>query len=334
MLFVFSMAAFAEGKWHAPRDMTIVPYPDPNIQVLDPSFKKYTLYSAEVERLGTGFRWAEGPVWIGDGRYLLFSDIPNNQIIRWDEETETLSVFRKPANFSNGLTRDRTGRLIACEHGGRRVTRTEYDGSITVLADSYNGKRLNSPNDIVVKSDDSVWFTDPNFGISGHYEGYKSEQEQPHHGLYRIDPKTGTLFLMIADLKGPNGLAFSPDESVLYVVEGRAQPNRLIVAYDVTDNGTKLTNRRTLIDCGKGMADGFKVDRDGNLWCGWGGGPELNGVAVFNPEGKQIGFIKTPERISNLTFGGEKRTRLLMTGCKSIYSLFVEAQGAAPVFTQ
>ena len=325
--------AHAEDQWAPTHGMTVQPYPDPGIKVLDDSFKKYTLYSAEVERIGHGFRWAEGPVWFGDGRYLLFSDIPNNQTLRWDEETGRISVFRKPSSFSNGMTRDRYGRLISCEHS-RRVTRTEYDGTITVLADSYNGKKLNSPNDVIVKSDDSIWFTDPPFGIGGHYEGYKQPMEQPHQGLYRIDPKTGELQLMIADIKGPNGLAFSPDESILYVVEGRATPNRLILAYDVVENGTKLANRRTLIDCDGGMADGFRVDTDGNLWCGWGGSEEKNGVAVFNPQGKMIGFIKTPERISNLVFGGEKRNRLLMTGCKSIYSLFVEAQGAAPVFAK
>ncbi|MDR2391770.1 MAG: SMP-30/gluconolactonase/LRE family protein, partial [Planctomycetota bacterium] len=309
------------------------PYPDPGIRALDDSFRKYTLYSAEVERIATGFRWVEGPVWFGDGRYLLFSDIPNNQIVRWDEETGKLSVFRKPSNFSNGMTRDRQGRLITCEHS-RRVTRTEYDGKITVLADSYQGKRLNSPNDVAVKSDDSIWFTDPPFGIGGNYEGYKQDMEQPHQGVYRIDGKTGELVLILADIKGPNGLAFSPDESILYLVEGRASPNRLILAFDVVENGTRLANRRTLVDADGGMADGFRVDADGNLWCGWGGSDEKNGVAVFNPQGKQIGFVKTPERISNLVFGGEKRNRLFMTGCKSVYSLFVEAIGSAPVFAK
>ena len=323
--------AFAGGTWEAPHGLQVQPYPDPNIQVLDPSFKKYTLYSAEVERLAHGFRWAEGPVWLGDMRCLLWSDIPNNQILKWDEETGETTIFRKPANFSNGLARDRQGRLIACEHL-RRVTRTEPDGSITILVDSYKGKKLNSPNDLTIKSDGSIWFTDPPFGIGGHYEGYKQSMELEHQGVYRIDPKTGEVQLMWDDIKGPNGIAFSPDESILYVVEGRATPNRLILAFDVVENGAKLANKRTFIDCDGGMADGFKVDMDGNLWCGWGGSEEKNGVAVFNPEGKQIGFIKTPERISNLVFGGEKRTRLFMTGCKSIYSLFVEAQGAAPMF--
>lgn len=331
---IFAMAASmacAGDRFDAPYGMEVRPYPDPNIQVLDPAFKKYILYSAEIERLAYGFRWAEGPVYFGDMRCLLWSDIPNNRMLRWDEETGETTIFRKPANFSNGLARDRQGRLIACEHS-RRVTRTEPDGSITVLADSYQGKKLNSPNDLAVKSDNSIWFTDPPFGIGGHYEGYKAPMEQEHQGVYRIDPRTGEVQLAWADIKGPNGLAFSPDEKILYVVEGRAVPNRLILAFDVVENGTKLANKRTFIDCAGGMADGFKVDMDGNLWCGWGGSEEKNGVAVFNPEGKQIGFIKTPERISNLVFGGEKRTRLFMTGCKSIYSLYVEAQGAQPMF--
>lgn len=330
---VMTVAASAAEPWEAIPGQVIRPYPDPGIQVLDPSFRKYTLYATEVERLATGFRWIEGPVWFGDGRYLLFSDIPNNQIIRWEEETGRISIYRKPSGYANGMTRDRRGRLIACEHS-RRVTRTEYDGTLTLLADTFDGKRLNSPNDVVVRSDDSIWFTDPVFGIGGNYEGVKATPEQPVQGLYRIDGQNGGITLVAEDIKGPNGLAFSPDESILYVVESRATPNRLILAYDVVENGTKLANRRTLIDCDGGMADGIVVDADGNLWCGWGGSEEKNGVAVFNPEGKQIGFIKTPERIANLTFGGAKRNRLFMAGCKSLYSLYLEAQGITPVFTR
>lgn len=330
-LLAVGAVGYAGSKWEAPHGMQVQAYPDPNIQALDPSFKKYVLYSADIERLATGCRWAEGPVWFGDMRCLLWSDIPNNQILKWDEETGVTSIFRSPANFTNGLARDRQGRLIACEHL-RRITRTEYDGSVTILADNYQGKKFNSPNDLTIKSDGSIWFTDPPFGIGGHYEGYKQAMELEHQGVYRLDPETREVTLMWSDIKGPNGIAFSPDESILYVVEGRATPNRLILAFDVVDNGKKLTNKRTFIDTDGGMADGFKVDMDGNLWCGWGGSADLNGVAVFNPEGKKIGFIKTPERIANLVFGGEKRTRLFMTGCKSIYSLFVEAQGAQPKF--
>jgi gluconolactonase len=301
-------------------------YPDPAIEILDPSFAPYRLFNAAIERLATGMRWCEGPVWFGDGRYLLWSDIPNNRIMRWDEETGAVSIFRKPSDNANGNTRDRQGRLVTCEHGGRRVTRTEYDGTITVLADSHNGKRLNSPNDVVVKSDGSVWFTDPPFGIGGNYEGTKATPESPQN-VYRIDAD-GELTVALADIRGPNGLAFSPDEKILYLVESRATPNRLIRAYDVVD-GKKLTNDRVFIDAGAGTPDGFRVDVDGNLWCGWGMTPELNGVAIFNPQGKMIGFIHLPERCANLCFGGKLRNRLFMASSQSIYSLYVNTQGVA-----
>ena len=309
-------------------------YPDASVQVLDPSFGKYRIYSSTVEQLATGMRWAEGPVWFGDGRYLLVSDIPNNRIMRFDEATGAWGVFRGPSNFSNGLARDRQGRLLACEHLGRRVTRTEYDGRITVLADSYNGKRLNSPNDIVVQGNGAIWFTDPPFGIGGHWEGDKATPELPH-GLYRIDPVSGRLQSMADDLQGTNGLAFSPDEKTLYVVEGRAQPWRKIWAYDVGADG-RLSNKRLAVDAnGPGAIDGIKVDVDGNLWCGFGsnGSPqakaeELDGVMVFNPAGKAIGHIRLPERCANLCFGGPKKNRLFMASCHSLYALYVETQGA------
>lgn len=301
-------------------------YPDPAVHVLDPSFEKYRLQLASVERLATGMRWCEGPVWFGDGRYLLWSDIPNNRIMRWDEETGAVSHFRKPSNYANGHTRDRQGRLLSCEHGTRRVTRTEYDGSITVLADQFDGKRLNSPNDIVCKSDGSIWFTDPMYGIQGYYEGYKAELELPTN-VYRIDPKTGKLTIVISDIRNPNGLAFSPDESKLYVVECDTSP-RAINAYDIID-GTRLANKRALINCGAGAADGFRVDIDGNLWCGWGmGSDELDGVMIFSPQGKAIGRIQLPERCANVCFGGVMRNRLFMASSKSIYALYVNTQGA------
>ena len=202
-------------------------YPDPAVEVLDPAFLRYRIFSASVEQLGSGLRWAEGPVWFGDGRYLLLSDIPNNRILRWDETTGALSVFRHPSNHSNGLARDRQGRLIACEHLTRRITRTEYDGSVTVLADRFEGKRFNSPNDLVCKSDGSLWFSDPTFGISGEWEGEKAESELPQ-GVYRIDGQSGKLTRVIDDMAGPNGLCFSPDEQTLYVVESRATPYRRI----------------------------------------------------------------------------------------------------------
>jgi gluconolactonase len=301
-------------------------YPDPRIEVLDDSFDQYRIATAAVERIATGMRWCEGPVWFGDGRYLLWSDIPNNVIMRWDEVTGAVSTLRAPSGYANGNTRDRQGRLITCEHGGRKVTRTEYDGTITVLIDQFDDKRLNSPNDVVVKSDGSIWFTDPPFGISGTYEGFRAEPELPQN-LYRLDT-SGHATVVAGDLQGPNGLCFSPDESKLYVVEARATPNRLIVAYDVVEGGARLANKRTLIDCGRGTADGLRCDTDGNLWCGWGmGSDDLDGVMVFAPGGKPIGRIRLPERCANLCFGGLKRDRLFMAASQSIYSLYVHAQG-------
>ena len=302
-------------------------YPDPAVQVLDPSFAKYRLPLAAVERLATGLRWAEGPVWFGDARHLLVSDIPNNRIVRWDEETGQLSNFRKPSEFANGNTRDREGRLVTCEHGGRRVTRTEHDGSITVLMDRFERKRLNSPNDVVVKSDGSIWFTDPTFGILGDYEGNRAEPELPA-SVYRLDPATGWATLLEDSVPGPNGLAFSPDGKTLYLVASRAEP-REIVAYDVQEGG-RISNRRMLINAGPGgTPDGFRVDEDGNLWCGWGmGTPELDGVMVFNAAGAPIGRIQLPERCANLCFGGRRRNRLFMAASQSIYALYVNTRGA------
>jgi gluconolactonase len=304
-------------------------YPDPAVRVLDPSFNKYRLPLASVERLYTGCRWSEGPVYLGDSRCLLWSDIPNNRILRWDEETGVVSTFRKPSNNANGHTRDRYGRLVGCEHDTRRVVRTEYDGSITVLADSYNGKKLNSPNDVVVKSDHSVWFTDPTFGILGYYEGHKDESENTP-AVYRLDATTGKLAMMTDEVPGPNGLAFSPDEKKLYVVGSRAEPRRTIMVYDVIDNGTRLANGKVFIDAGPGGSpDGFRVDVDGNLWCGWGmGSAELDGVRIFDPEGKPIGHIDLPERSANLCFGGRYRNRLFIAASHSLYALYVNTQGA------
>jgi gluconolactonase len=301
-------------------------YPDAAIEILDPSFANYRIFSAAVERLATGFRWAEGPVWFGDARCLLWSDIPNNRIMRLDEETGGVTVFRKPSDFANGNTRDREGRLVTCEHGGRRVTRTEYDGAVTVLIDRFEGKRLNSPNDVVVKSDGSIWFTDPVFGILGNYEGVQAEPELGQN-VYRIDGQTGEATIVGADVRGPNGLAFSPDESILYLVESRATPNRLILAFDV--DGRKLKNQRVFIDAGPGTPDGFRVDVDGNLWCGWGmGSDDLDGVMVYNRDGALIGRIKLPERCANVCFGGRRRNRLFMAASQSIYALYVNTQGA------
>ena len=303
-------------------------YPDPAIVALDSRFENYWLKLSCVERIATGCRWAEGPDYFGDGRYLLWSDIPNNRILKWEEETGAVSVYRKPSNFANGHTRDRQGRLIGCSHGGRCVTRTEYDGSITVLIDSFGGKRLNSPNDVVVKSDGSIWFTDPTFGILANYEGYKSEPEIDAN-VYRLEPGTNEATIVAEGVLGPNGLAFSPDEKLLYIVESRGVPNRKILVYDVTDGGRKIANKRVHIDAGPGTPDGMRCDIDGNLWCGWGmGSPDLDGVMVFTPDGKPIGRIALPERSANVCFGGLKRNRLFMAASQSVYALYVNTQGA------
>ena len=303
-------------------------YPDPAVQILDERFAPCRIFSGAVERLYTGCRWAEGPVWFGDGRYLLWSDIPNDRILKWEEETGEVSIFRRPSNYANGNTRDRQGRLVTCEHG-RRVTRTEYDGTVTVLAERYEGKRLNSPNDVVVKSDGSIWFTDPPFGLLGHYEGHKAESEVPQ-AIYRIDGASGELGVVADDVLGPNGLCFSPDERLLYVVESRGQPNRKILAYDLGADGKTISGKRVLIDAGPGgTPDGMRCDVDGNLWCGWGmGSAALDGVLVFAPDGTKIGRIALPERCANVCFGGAMRNRLFMAASQSIYALYVNTQGA------
>jgi gluconolactonase len=301
-------------------------YPDSAIVALDPSFEKYWIKLSAIERIATGCRWAEGPVWFGDGRYLLWSDIPNNRILKWEEETGAVSIFRKPANWANGNTRDRQGRLVTCEHG-RRVTRTEYDGGISVLMDRHDGKRLNSPNDVVVRSDGSIWFTDPPFGLLGNYEGERAPSEIAP-AVWRLDPDSGKAMMLTDQVPGPNGLCFSPDEKILYIVESRASPSRLISAWDVLDGGRRIGNRRVVIDAGPGTPDGMRCDVDGNLWCGWGmGDPSLDGVRVFAPDGKPIGHIHLPERCANVCFGGLKRNRLFMAASTSVYTLYVQTQG-------
>jgi gluconolactonase len=303
-------------------------YPDPLVRSLDKRFDRYRLAQASVERLFTGTRWGEGPVWFGDGRFLLWSDVPGDCIRRWDEETGAVSLFRNPSNHSNGNTRDRQGRLVTCEHLTRRVTRTEYDGTITVICDRFEGKRLNSPNDVVVKSDGSIWFTDPRFGILGNYEGEIAESELPMN-VYRVDGQTGAVTVIADDINAPNGLAFSPDESKLYIVECRAEP-RTILSYDVSSSGDRIANRKLLIDAGMdGTPDGFRVDIDGNLWCGWGMTEKLDGVRVFTAEGEPIGHIVLPERCANVCFGGRRRNRLFMAASHSLYSLYVNTQGVA-----
>ena len=301
-------------------------YPDPRVENLDGRFAKLRIGSARIERLYHGCRWAEGPAWFGDQRALLWSDIPNNRILRWDEQTGETTVFRKPSDYANGNTRDREGRLVTCEHGTRRVTRTEHDGTITVLAERYNGKRLNSPNDLVVKSDGSIWFTDPEFGILGYYEGFKAEKELPTN-VYRIDASTGALTLVMGGIPRPNGLAFSPGEKILYVVEC-GPPQRYIHGFSVA--GRKLGKKVLTIDAGPGTPDGFRVDVEGNLWCGWGMGTEaMDGVRVFTPAGEAIGHIHLPERCANVCFGGVRRNRLFMAASQSLYALYVNTQGVA-----
>lgn len=330
-------------------------YPDPSVLILDPCFTKYRIYSSTVEQLGSGMRWAEGPVYFpnetaGAPGYLLCSDIPNNRIMKFDEGTNKFSVHKENANYANGNTRDRQGRLVTCEHSvTRRIVRTEKDGKMTVLADNFEGKRLNAPNDIVVKSDDSIWFTDPLFGINGEWEGSRAKPEQATTNVYRI-AKDGKITAVITELGNPNGLAFSPDEKKLYVVECIGTPNRSIWSYDVNADGT-VGNKTKLIDAAdQGALDGFRVDRDGNLWCGWGSNgvlqneptdvngmkvfqlkgksEDLDGVKIFNAAGKPIGFIRLPERCANLEFGGPKRNRLYMASCHSLYALYVESHGA------
>jgi gluconolactonase len=301
-------------------------YPDPDIRVLDPRFQKYVLGNAAIERIAGGCRFTEGPVWFGDGRYLLWSDIPSDCILRWEEETGAVSHYRRTSNNANGNTRDRQGRLVTCEMGSQRLTRTEHDGTITVLAESFDGKRLTGPNDVVVKSDGSIWFSDNGAGIRGNYLGNKGTAELPFR-VYRLDAATGRMTIAVGDMRRPNGLAFSPDEKLLYVVDTPGPGQRTIQVYDVADDGTKTANRRAFCSAEPGGSDGLRVDTDGNLWCAWGGGEAEDGVAIYAPDGTMIGRIMLPERCANVCFGGRKRNRLFMAASQSIYALYVETQG-------
>ena len=321
------MDRLLDRNWDEP-----IRYPDPAVEVIDQRFRQYVLASSALERIWTGGRWTEGPVWFGDHRSLLWSDIPNDRMMRWSEESGTVSVFRQPANNANGNTRDRQGRLVTCEHGSRRVTRTEHDGTITVLLDQFDGKRLNAPNDVVVHADGGIWFTDPGYGIHWNYEGNKAPFELDTC-VYRIDPDTGSATMVCSELEKPNGLGFSPDYNLLYIADTGAShkpghPHQICV-YDVIERA-RLANGRQFCDLGAASPDGFRIDIDGNLWsaAAW-AGPEHDGVHIFAPDGDKIGAIHLAEGVSNLCFGGVKRNRLFMTGSQSIYALYVETQGVA-----
>lgn len=272
-----------------------------------------------VERLFTGCRWAEGPVYVPSGRYLLFSDIPNNRMLRWDETDGSVSVFRSPSNYTNGHTLDRQGRLVSCEQGGRRVTRTELDGSITVLADRWNGKRLNSPNDVVVAADGSIWFTDPPYGITSDYEGERAEPEIDGCHVYRIDPSTGEVEIVADDFVRPNGLAFSPDERSLYITDTRRNHIRRFAVAD----GRRLTGGDVFAESPGGALDGLRLDDTGRVWAA------AEDVFCFDADGTCIGRLPIPEpAVSNLVFGGRKRNRLFITATSSLYSLMLNVNGA------
>jgi gluconolactonase len=291
-------------------------------EIVDPAFGTFVLGNAPVKQLATGFDWVEGPVWFGDAQCLLFSDIPNNKILRWSPE-QGISVFRAPSNYANGHTRDRQGRLISCEHGTRRVTRTEYDGRITVIADHFDGKPLNSPNDVVVKSDGTIWFSDPHYGIMSNYEGFAAKQEIPCV-VYRVTPETGVIEVMIDDMNCPNGLAFSPDESLLYVADtGRmhgSDPKHIRV-YDCSVDG-RPTGGRLFHEINPGSADGMRVDTDGNLWSSAG-----DGVHCLAPDGHLMGKILVPERVSNICFGGRAKHELYITATTSLYRVTLNRKG-------
>jgi len=296
-------------------------------EVLDRRFASCFVGHARVERLWTGARWAEGPAWFAAGRYLVFSDIPNNRMMRFDETDGSMSVFRSPSNNSNGNTVDRDGRLVTCEHGKRRVTRTEIDGSVTVLADRWQGKRLNSPNDVVVKSDGSIWFTDPDYGIMHDYEGDAAPGEIGRCNVYRVDPAGGAVEIVADDFVKPNGIAFSPDESVLYIADTGASDvpggPQHIRRFAVGADGRKLSGSKVFATCGAGLFDGFRLDTAGRLWTSTG-----EGVHCYTPEGELIGKIRIPEMVSNVAFGGPKRNRLFICGTTSLYSAFLTARGA------
>src|ERR1700730_52140 len=334
-------AAMAGAKTAAADTLPLGPLPDmryPDVRIESADKKFFGTHfpafagTAGVERVATGFRWAEGPAFSREGNYLLFSDIPNNRIMRllWDDNN--LSVFREPSNNSNGNTIDPQGRLVTCEHRARRVTRTELDGTITVIADKYNGKRLNSPNHVVVASNGSIWFTDPTYGIGGNYEGLKQPQEQDKHYVFRVDGKTGDIKPVVDDFTQPNGILLSPDEKKLYVIDTGftdGGPSHIRV-FDVDIETGKLTNGKVFAEgFAPGITDGMRCDVDGNVWCsmGW-ADPKEDGVRCYSPSGDLLGKIHLPETCANLCFGGPLRNRLFVCGSTSVYALYVGTQGA------
>ncbi len=331
-------AALAQAP---PRDWsgrTPVRYPDADIITLDPRFKKYAIGNTPIQRLHTGTLWAEGPAWNGSGKYLMWSDIPNNRQLRWLEEDGHTSVMRSPAGNSNGNTFDYEGRQISCEHGNRRVVRYEHNGSVTVLADKWNGKPLNAPNDAVIAPDGALWFTDPGYGSLQNYEGNKGTLEIKE-AVYRVDMKTNKMEMVTDEIFKPNGLCFSPDYKKMYVADTGAthydKAPREVKVWDV--DGTKLRNGKTFVSMvitqgagqGGGLADGIRADIDGNVWiaAGW-VGAGYDGVHCVAPDGTRIGKILLPEICANVCFGGTRRNRLFMTGSQSLYAVYVETQGA------
>lgn len=307
-----------------------VRYADPDVIALDKRFQKYMIGSAAIERLWTGARWAEGPAWNGAGRYLVWSDLPNNRQMRWLEEDGHVSVFRSPSEYSNGNTFDFEGREVSCQHALRRVVRFEPDGATTVIADKWQAKPLNSPNDLVVHPDGAVWFTDPPYGILGYYEGFQAKPEIKE-AVYRVDPKTGKMDKVTDELDKPNGICFSPDYKKVYICD-TGDP-RDIQVFDLVD-GKTLRNQRqftnmTIPGKGPGSPDGIRADTDGNIWAAasW-GGAGYDGVHVFTPAGERIGMILLPEACANVCFGGSKRNRLFMAASQSLYAVYVGTRGA------
>jgi gluconolactonase len=289
-------------------------------EVLDERFRSVR-GDQRIERLHAGCRWTEGPAYFPAGRYLVFSDIPNDRILRWDETTGAVGVFRQPAGYANGHAVDRQGRLVSCEHGGRRVTRTEHDGSITVLADRYRGRRLNSPNDVVERADGSIWFTDPSYGIDSDYEGHKAPGEIGACHVYRVRPPARDVRIVADDFTGPNGLAFSADERQLYIADSREKHIR---RFDVSaDADATLSGGDVFATCDAGAFDGIRLDDAGRIWAA-----AHDGLHCFDPDGTLLGKLRFPEIVANLTFGGPQRNTLFVCASTSLYAIRVNVSGA------